>query len=288
MYDRIVVPVGLEGGTRESVEYALALAALVGGELHLVAVVDDGDVPATVRETTAYEQGEADALARAERILDGLRTRCEREAVPCSTAVRRGEAFETIRRYVETVEGDLCVLRRGERRRTSPFGFLRRPLTERLARSSAVPILSVPDGADRPPYGRLLVATDGQRNSERAERHALSLAARSDATLFAVYVVHARFLDGPLADVLRETGADELRSFEVAAARADVDLQTETLEGPPAREILACAERRDAEAIVVGTSGKRGLDRAVLGSVAGTVFREATVPVFLVPDTDES
>ena len=289
MYDRIVVPVDIEREPRVVVEHALALADLTGGTLHLLAILDTSGVPEVARETAAYDHVEADAVAHAEQTLDGLRKRVEADGVACSTTVRRGEALRTLRQFIDEVDGDLCIVQR-EGRRPKLFGFLGRSLTERFARVSTVPLLSIPAELDghSPPYRRILIATDGQRNSDRAERHVIPLAEASNAALLAVYVVNARFLNSPLAEILSTTGTDVMRTLEIQAAKYGIELDTELREGNPAAEILGAARERDSELIVVGTSGKQGLDRVVLGSVAGTVLRNAVVPVLVVPDTDDS
>jgi nucleotide-binding universal stress UspA family protein len=69
---------------------------------------------------------------------------------------------------------------------------------------------------------------------------------------------------------------------EDAAKAASVEVESVLLEGHPADEIIKFAEQNDIEMIVMGTLGKTGLDRFLLGSVAENVIRHSKVPVLVV------
>jgi len=89
-----------------------------------------------------------------------------------------------------------------------------------------------------------------------------------------------------LRDRLRErrsevasTAAEELDDLLEAT---DTDVNLETVIGDPAEELLAYADEHDINHIVVGSSGRGGVSRVLLGSVAETVARRAAVPVTIV------
>lgn len=88
-------------------------------------------------------------------------------------------------------------------------------------------------------------------------------------------------------------GPNDLRSqlhdrlVSVVPTEVDVAVERELLEGDPAQEIVDLAERRGAAQIVMGSHGRRGLSRMLLGSVAESVVREAPCPVTIVK-CDES
>lgn len=80
-----------------------------------------------------------------------------------------------------------------------------------------------------------------------------------------------------------KTAADDLfDEAEAAAADAGVDVETETVVGRPARAINEYAEAHDVDQIVMGSHGRSGVTRVLLGSVAETVVRRAPVPVTIV------
>ncbi|ARS88326.1 universal stress protein [Natrarchaeobaculum aegyptiacum] len=81
----------------------------------------------------------------------------------------------------------------------------------------------------------------------------------------------------------REAAAEELLSeAEELAADYDVTLETETTIGQPSREIVAYVEEEGVDRIVIGSQGRSGASRVLLGSVAEAVARRAPVPVTIV------
>lgn len=139
-------------------------------------------------------------------------------------------------------------------------------------------------------YDRILVPTDGSPGVERAVDHAIGLAEVHGATIHAVYVVNAAtFATLPMETswegvgaMLREDGQVALERVEELAAEREVPVETHVVEGSPSREIVRFAEESDVDAIVMGTHGRGGIDRLLLGSVAERVVRSSTVPVTTV------
>jgi nucleotide-binding universal stress UspA family protein len=144
-------------------------------------------------------------------------------------------------------------------------------------------------------YERVLVPTDGSTGMKRVVAHAASLAEVHGATLDFVYVVNtAAFANLPmetswegLSDTLRDEGEAALDAAVEAAG--DVPHERHLLEGGPSREITAYADRSGADLVVMGTHGRGGIDRILLGSVAERVVRSSSVPVLTVRvgDTEE-
>ena len=145
-------------------------------------------------------------------------------------------------------------------------------------------------------YDRVLVPTDGSAGTDSAVAHALDLAAVHGATIHAVYVVDVTSYAGLSVDSswegvgeqIRAEGEAALEAVREAAEGAGVDVETRLLHGSPAPEIVAEAEEADCDLIVMGTHGRGGIDRLLLGSVAERVVRTATVPVLTIRIGDES
>ncbi|WP_121823083.1 universal stress protein [Halostella salina] len=140
-------------------------------------------------------------------------------------------------------------------------------------------------------YDHILVPTDGSEGSRRAIEHAVAVADEVDATVHALFVVDAteyRALGGAALETIETSGREGLAAVEKAAERADVEVETEVRRGEVDSEILAAVTDTDADAIVMGTHGRTGLDRVLLGSVTERVVREATVPVITVRMVDET
>lgn len=148
-------------------------------------------------------------------------------------------------------------------------------------------------------FRRILVPVDGSTASNRGLRVAIDLAHDQQATLHLLHVVDELLLTPVLeggayftaqqvdayAAALRTQGGKILAKAETQAAMKGITCRTalvETLGGPVADAIIAHAKKTRADLIVLGTHGRRGLKRAVMGSDAEGVVRASLVPVLLV------
>ena len=136
-------------------------------------------------------------------------------------------------------------------------------------------------------YERILVPIDGSETAAAAADHAIELARAFDAEIHPVYVVETNV--GPttgLVDVLEaleEAGEEAVEAVRERAAEAGIDrVDGGVLRGTPHRAILDYADAHDVDLIVMGTHGRTGLDRYLLGSIAERVVRLADVPVLTV------
>jgi nucleotide-binding universal stress UspA family protein len=131
---------------------------------------------------------------------------------------------------------------------------------------------------------RLLFATDGSDCAERARVHAFDLAHRFDADL---HVVHVEERDVELSDVIEIREADVLADLHLPLpddAPVPVSRVHEhtVVHRSAADGLLNYAAEHDTPLIVLGTHGRRGVQRLVLGSVAEEVVRRAPGPVLTV------
>ncbi len=139
-------------------------------------------------------------------------------------------------------------------------------------------------------FRRVLIATDGSDYTKRAVKYGVELARMARAEIYAVYVVDtAAFASIPLDaawenmyGLLRKEGEVATKYVEDLARVAGLSVERFVVEGYPGEEIVKLAEEKDADVIVMGTLGKSGLDRFLLGSVAEKVTRISKVPVMVV------
>lgn len=137
---------------------------------------------------------------------------------------------------------------------------------------------------------RILVATDGSDASREAVRFGVELAVEHEAELIFVHVVPA--VDVAPATVLAIGGAfphepsrDDRALLEDAAAVAasrDVVSTTAMLTGDTVDEIVAYADSRDADLIVIGSRGRGSIASTLLGSVSRDVLQESKRPVLVI------
>jgi nucleotide-binding universal stress UspA family protein len=141
-------------------------------------------------------------------------------------------------------------------------------------------------------YDRILLPTDGSGPSDAARDHAISLAATYDATLHVVYAIDddalraARIDSDVVVAGFEEEGARLTEEVATAAAEAGVACETAVLHGRPATVITDFAADHDMDLIVMGTHGRHGVQRILLGSVTERVVRTSTVPVLTVQGAD--
>jgi nucleotide-binding universal stress UspA family protein len=139
-------------------------------------------------------------------------------------------------------------------------------------------------------YDKILVPTDGSDGVERAVSHAVDLAATNDATVHALYVVNtASYSSMPMEtswehirEMLGEEGENALERVRELADDAGVTVEAVIRDGSPSKEIVNYAEDEGCDLIVMGTHGRGGIDRLLLGSVAERVVRSSRVPVLTV------
>jgi nucleotide-binding universal stress UspA family protein len=132
-------------------------------------------------------------------------------------------------------------------------------------------------------YDRILVPTDGTPGSERAIRNALDIAGKYEATVYGVSVVDSGPLgrDGNRTERV-ERAENALAKAEAEAEGTDVEFRTELLEGKVAEQIMSYIDKHGIDLVVMGTHGRQGFDRFVVGSVSEQIVREADVPVLTV------
>jgi nucleotide-binding universal stress UspA family protein len=136
-------------------------------------------------------------------------------------------------------------------------------------------------------YDRILLPTDGSDAGTRAVDQALGLAAETGATLHLLFVLEEipyapETMDDAVGSELREIGEATLETVRERADGAGVEVVEALREGAPHSTILEYAAEEDADVIVMGTHGRSGLDRYLLGSVTERVVRTADIPVLTV------
>jgi len=135
-------------------------------------------------------------------------------------------------------------------------------------------------------FDTVVVATDGSASVRRAVTAALDLAERFDASVHALYVIDEAHVEASPAAVRDDLHAALAARGQEAtghvAERAGLDVETAVREGRPAQEIGAYAAEQDADVVALGTRGRHGENRLLIGSVAERVVRTCPVPVLTV------
>ena len=142
-------------------------------------------------------------------------------------------------------------------------------------------------------FARILIATDGSEKNRAAVSEAVRIARTDGAKLYAVYVIDDS-LTGSIPGGTEPISISMAKTYGLldAEARESLDyvveiaenypISTRVLEGRPAEAIVRFAEENEINLIVIGTLGKTGIERLLLGSVADKVIRIAGCDVLVV------
>ena len=285
MYETILLPFDGSDGAAEVLHHAAEIAHWADATIRVLYVAD------TNRDSVTVVQGQTvDALEQEGRdIVEDAAETLSTLGVPHRTDVVQGNPAPTVVEYAAEYDQDLIVMPTHGREGISRY--LGGSVSEKVVRLSSVPVLSVrmqPDETLTFPYETVLIPTDGSAAARHAADTLLGFAAALDATVHVLSVVD----DSALGPDIRSTVAGE-ESEQAAAEAVDgvvstaethgvTDVVRHVEHGRPAEVIRDCIETNDIHAVGMGTTGRRGTDRILLGSVAEKTVRSAPVPVMTV------
>lgn len=150
---------------------------------------------------------------------------------------------------------------------------------------------------------KIMIATDGSDCSRLVADKGIELARLSGGTVYAVYVVSTDCLssiDGDpfslgvdpywetVQEAWRTQGQQAVNYVKNLGEAKGVNVESVLLEGNPSDELIRYAEEEKMDLIVMGTLGKTGLNRLLLGSVTGNLVRHSKIPVMVVRENCKS
>jgi nucleotide-binding universal stress UspA family protein len=234
-------------------------------------------------------QREALAAQVIDKILEQLAESSGRTADEVNIQVEDGPPAEVIVTVANDLGADLVVVG------SSGASGLRRlflgGVASKVVREAARPVLVA---RPSPASKRLVLGADFTPPSEKAARVAAEETRRRAASLTVIHSVEVLApevaLGEPAAvppvpfgaypvEQMHETARQRLKTL---VASLDVPGEIAVADGPPAQAIIAQAQQIDAELVVVGTAGRKGIDRLLLGSVAQAVVRDAPCSVLVI------
>ena len=271
MFERILVPTDGSGPANAALEYAGEIAARENLTVHILHVVDPDADPADASEPVS--EGRDWAGDTGAPVIDEVHT---------------GEPQEAILEYAATHDVDAIVM--GTRGRRGVGRLLLGSVTEAVVRDAAVPVLVVRGAAEvkrQYPLETLVVPVDGSRHADAALEQALEIANHHDATVHCLSVVDVAPVGIDDGNDLRLERLEQYAQQVVddgvqQAEKVGVDAVGAVQHGSTQRQIRTYTDDEDADLVVMGTHGRSGLDRLLLGSVTERVLRTATTPVVTV------
>jgi nucleotide-binding universal stress UspA family protein len=284
MYDDILLPFDGSDGAAAILDHAAAVADWADATVHLLYVADTNRNSVSVVGDRAV-----DGLVRhGEDLVAEAAERLDDRGVAHDTDVVQGNPAPTIVEYAAEYDHDLIVTPTHGREGLSRY--LVGSVAEKVVRLASTPVLTArmhPDERLTFPYERILLPTDGSEAATRAATHGLALAAALGATVHLLSVVDDPPLGADVRSLIVDEAVESVSRGAVAdlaetAAEYDVDVVSHVDHGTPVATVLDRVDADDCHAVVMGTTGRRGTDRVLLGSVAEKTVRSSPVPVITV------
>ena len=286
MTDTILVPTDGSDPAAAAARHARLLATGLDADVRVLSVVPEGGFRGQENPRTAAESAAADAAA----VVGGSDADAGETTVEATTAVREGDPAETILEYADAAHADLIVM--GTHGRTGVDRVVSGSVTEHVTRLSAVPVFTVRGDETPAPttYGRIVLPTDGSDCAEAAVDRAITLAQAFDAVVDVVSVVDVNTVAAQSELTNARLVIDELETQAQAGIdrvtdrlrEAGVAGETAVVQATPATGIADYATESGGDLIVMGTHGRSGIGRFLLGSTTERLIRHAPVPVLSV------
>jgi len=271
-----------EGAIRE----AIRLAKRCGSKLTALSVIESNSEYASTAPAI-LEKMEKEILA----YLDGVKARAKQEGVDCETVTYEGEdSYKYIVEEAVKQKSTMIIMgRRGKK------GFRRLVMgstTSWTIGHATCSVMVVPRAA-QVDFKSIVVATDGSNYSNAAASEAIGIAKRNNAKLTVLAVVpadiamptdidFAALQRDKLSDQEMQSAEKNAKAVKEAAQKAGVEAQAFVMSGKPADAIIEIAKDKSADLIVVGSHGRTGLDRLLMGSVTERVIVMSSCAVLAV------
>ncbi|KAF5073630.1 universal stress protein [Methanobacterium aggregans] len=129
-------------------------------------------------------------------------------------------------------------------------------------------------------FKNIMLPTDGSKFAEKAADIAIEMAKKLDARVTAVHVIDDKLIY-PF-EVLEEEGKTVLNHVQEKGKENGVPVDEILIVGSPTRDMEKIVEKAGADIIIIGTHGKTGLEKLLMGSVAENTLKTVKVPVLIV------
>ncbi|MBV1729763.1 MAG: universal stress protein [Methanobacterium sp.] len=129
-------------------------------------------------------------------------------------------------------------------------------------------------------FKRILVPTDGSEHATKAADKAIELAKKLGAGIVAVHVIDEKLIQ-PF-EVLEKEGKEMLQQIQKKGESAGVEVSEVLLLGNPGHDMKKISNKTEADLIVIGSHGRTGLEKILMGSVAENTLKTSDIPVLLI------
>lgn len=286
---KILVPVDFSKYADAAIDTAIEIAARYDASITLMNVFEP--VALAFPEDQSFYAGAitSDVMADLRNALAKKRDAAmAKGAKNVSVELGRGNPAAAIKDFADAGEYGLIVM--GTLGRTGLAHFFLGSVAERVVRTAPCPVLTVHERVKS--FSKILVPTDFSPDAQAALDAAIDVAARWQASITLLNVFQpvaytyptagGVFASLPIDHVLKDQleGLDRLQRSAVAKGAKQVEIAQRT--GHPATEICALALDGSFDLIAMGTHGRSGISRMLIGSVAERVVRTAPCAVLSI------
>ena len=253
--------------SKSAIREAISLAKTCSSKLIAVSVVTTN---------VEFEDLVPQVVAKAEREvrehLESIKNKALKEGVDCEIVIHRSEEpFRDIVNDAAKNKVDMIII--GTHGRTGLKRLMMGSVTAKVIGHAPCKVLVVPKDA-RLTLDKILIATDGSIFSEMASREAISIAKRTNSGLIALSIAKK--------DENLPVAKESIDMVREVAEREGIKVEALTLKGEPYEVIVKTAKQKNAGLIVVGSHGRTGLERLLMGSVTERVIGHSESAVLVV------
>lgn len=289
-FKRIVVPTDFSDTADTAIKLAAELSEFYAANLDVVNVVD-----ATVYAYAGYPFASLskELMTGAEEALNKVKIAVKNAKL--NRYLLSGSPAREIADHAKRHKADLIVI--GTHGHGAVARFFLGSVADRVVHESDCPVIVTksPKGKVKhtrkkaKPFERILFPTDFSDTSKRALDAAVAMTEDMDAELFVLHVIDDSLISTHVEEErhiilkeLRRHALDEMRKQLPAELMKNFETIGAVKRGDPGKQIASYAETHHCDLVVMGTHGRTGVERVLIGSVADKVVRRANCAVYLV------
>ncbi len=271
-----------EGAIREAIKLAKACAS----RLTVMSVIDNNPEFEALAPQIIEKK-----VKLARQYLDTVEARAKEAGIECETLVLEGEdAYRTITDEAARNKSTMIVM--GRRGRTGLKRLVIGSVTARVIGHSSCNVLVVPKDATLD-FKSIVVATDGSKYSTAAVAEAITIAKRNGSALTVIAAVPSDLLTTTdidftmnqqqlIAENEMKEAEKNAKEAKEKAQRESVDAKAFVLSGRPYETIIQTAQETKADLIVLGSHGRTGIEKFLMGSTAERVILLSSCSILVV------
>ncbi len=271
LLNKILLAIDFRNSSENIVENAIDMGKIFSSEINLIHVLDD-DI-----------KDEKIKLLLNEAVMKRLhviKTKIESEGLKVGEPILQfGSFYNKITETADKINANMIVIGSAEKGKEAAFKL--GVTAEKIIRKSDKPVWVIKK--DKPlSVKSILCPVDFSRHSKRALKNAITIARRFNAELV-IFNVCKEISSGPLNlnlnwdkenDRVHSEHVEKLDAFLGKFTLTDLDWDKEIQKGEPAKKILEAIEKHESDLLIMGTAGKSGLSKMIMGSVTEKVIRE--------------